>query len=303
LATLAESYADPGAAAALAMVLPLGNPAIEVAFVNGFSTPVVYQKLRVRRSMPAPQQDDLVTWEIWNDSLHSRFSQRVEHGDERQLVDSNLQSYRESKFSFRNRPGVSVLAELEEIYTLNRMDFRRPLSLNAHPSWRESIEHDLVEVKETQLSDATKGVWLSKSTIKPASQNQVVRAEMLVRATDWHPIEQRLSVRKKDNIQYYALSELSFNLLASNWMPLWSSSNFSVPFQTSPLPAFPPSRAYLTPQLLEDEIFVRLPASPRIRALRLRELLTRSLPLNRSLNAISVSAGSFVATIAAMPSF
>ena len=64
----------------------------EVHQVRTPALPVVYQKLQVRRKANAPLREDVVTWEIWNDSSSGRFTHRAADGKGQQVSHIPLES-------------------------------------------------------------------------------------------------------------------------------------------------------------------------------------------------------------------
>src|SRR5262249_53434244 len=48
------------------------------AKLRAIEEPVIYQKLRVRRTTPASAGDETANWETWNDTARRRFRQSVE---------------------------------------------------------------------------------------------------------------------------------------------------------------------------------------------------------------------------------
>ncbi len=203
----------------------------EVHQTQSSALPVVYQKLQVRRKANAPLREDIVTWEIWNDSSSGRFAQRAAAGKGQQLshvpLDSLVAESRANDHSRLTRTksndrqseiaGVSpILLELGQIFRANRIDGRRPLSPTNYENWRKAIERKAERVGETDLSDGGKGLVLSTTPAGPFAPNSIIQADLVVRVDDWHPVAETLRVQGDEEIRDYELTETHFDLLALN---------------------------------------------------------------------------------------
>jgi len=82
----------------------------------------------------------------------------------------------------------SLGTEIERIYSKVGMDFGRPVSIFNHASWRKSIQdhRDQVEQQEGYVRLRTRnGV---------AKAGEIVEAEVLIRSSDWHAVEQSFTI-------------------------------------------------------------------------------------------------------------
>ena len=197
---------------------------------------VVYQKLRVQRRGAPPLENGSITWELWNDPTGDRFRQRVEDAKGRRLIDPRPEDTAEEGAGGRNQrqrqehvfqapshlnlPEVPpILRELDQILRSNRMNQRSPLSPIGYASWRKSIHRQSEEVKETSLPDGEKALTLTTAALAPFTANSIVKAELVIRAADWHPVAQRLEVQGENGVRDYDLTETDFEVLASNALP------------------------------------------------------------------------------------
>lgn len=198
--------------------------------------PVIYEKLQLRRRS-STRRPETVTWEIWNDMRNSRLRQRVEdmeglrflpvdrYGSPATQGRSDKGGNGESLSPVNDRsaqfrvPLPPVLAELKEVFQSNQADFGRPLSQANYEAWRRSIRDKSEEVVETKLANGDKALILRASGQGPFLPNAIVNAELMVRAGDWHPVEQRLQVQKEDGIVNYELGEVAFDVVALNVLP------------------------------------------------------------------------------------
>lgn len=180
--------------------------------------PVVYQKLQVRRKATPPLREEIATWEIWNDSSSGRFSQRAAYGNGQKFSHVPLESLVvESPAKAGSTADLSpILVELGQIFRANRLDGRRPLSPSNYDAWRKAVNRQGERVEETNLSDGGKGWVLSTSATGPFAPNSIIRADLVVRVEDWHPIAEILRVQGYDEIRDYEVTETEFNLLALN---------------------------------------------------------------------------------------
>lgn len=200
--------------------------------------PVVYQKLRVQRKGRAYQEDSSVTWEIWNDTTGDRFRQRVEDSKGQRLIDPRPENLAGGDGAARNQqpgrkdalraaPGQSdcqevpsILLDLDQVLRSNRMNHRDPLSPIGYASWRKSIRRQTEEVRETTLPGGEKALALLTAALAPSPPvNAIVKAELVIRTEDWHPVAQRIQVQGENGVRDYDLTETEFEVLASNALP------------------------------------------------------------------------------------
>jgi len=189
---------------------------------------VVYQKLQVRRKAGVPLRDDIVTWEIWNDSSSGRFSQRAAVGNAHKLSHVPLGSLptetrKEEKLGSTQTGNTGqseltavapILLELGQIFRVNRIDGRKPLAPTTYETWRRTIEPKAERVERTELSDGEKALVVSTSTKGPFAPHSIIRADLVVRVKDWHPVSEILRVQGSQEIRDYELTETDFGLLA-----------------------------------------------------------------------------------------
>ena len=75
------------------------------------------------------------------------------------------------------------------------------------------------EVVEQQLPDGRSALTLITTPTGPFAINAIMKAELVVRTDDWHPVEQRLEVQARDEVRKYELTETGFDILALNLLP------------------------------------------------------------------------------------
>jgi len=181
--------------------------------------PVIYQQIEVHSYYSGSPQQDFVTWETWTDGKGHRLRQRVKDASGARFVPSETHQ----PASLADSPSApelpAVLAELEQVLLVNRMDIQRPLSPAAYETWRSSIQPRSEEVIETKFPGGDKALTIKTNVAEPFAPNSIVEAEFMVRVEDWHPLMQRFKVRREKGIQNFELTETTFQVLALNTLP------------------------------------------------------------------------------------
>jgi hypothetical protein len=191
----------------------------EAQRIQKIAAPVVYRSLRLRSRSSAPRTPQNVSWEIWNDVTHSRYRQRVEDGNGRRFIAEEMDLERLGPSPLQSASVPSVLVELQQILRANQMDARHPLSAAAYETWRRTLSRKTEEVTRNELPDGNAALTLTTTPAGPFTLNAIVKAELIVRTEDWHPVEQRLQAQAKNEIREYELTETRFDVLALNVVP------------------------------------------------------------------------------------
>jgi len=262
----------------------------ELRQLGSVSQPVVYRKLRVQRLESIAREDSL-TWELWSHPAgQGRFRQRVEDGQGRRFIDSSLGEH--GKVSAQAGPDLSeqlqskranlaperqaessvlprLLQELEHVFQANHLDWRAPLSPAAYAAWRQSVPGEAEQVIETKLPDGSRALALTTAVAGPLPVNAVVKAELVVRAQDWHPVQQSLRVQGEKGLRDYELVEIQFQVIALNTLPPSIFPDVNLP--QAPLPRWPRAAPAATPtadELMTAEMEAQF-ALHRLQACRL----------------------------------
>ena len=225
--------------------------------------PVVYKKLRVERRESTSQMGSSVTWEIWNDAVGGGFRQRVEDSKGKKLVDPKSERTLTEGGSPHRVPAtkdphrvltgpsdhqdlLAILQDLDQVLQSNRMNRRDPLSPTGYASWRNSIRPQSEEVRETILPDGERGLTLLTAALAPPAVDSIVRAELVIRVEDWHPVAHRFQVQGQHGTRNYDLTEIEFQILASNALPhsIFEDTSVSAPLVLTQ-PATPPQSVLL----------------------------------------------------------
>lgn len=175
--------------------------------------PVVYQKLQLRRTDQAASRDNSVSWEIWNDMTNSRLRQSIVDKDGRRFLP--LATSRGLAETGRRRSLDSdIVRELEQVLHANHLDLRQPLSAVSYQSWRNSLGQKHEKVSKSRLANGRQSWTLRTSVVGAAQVGQVAEALLIVRADDWHPVEQRLHVKAEEGERVYELTETDFQVIS-----------------------------------------------------------------------------------------
>jgi len=196
--------------------------------------PVVHQKFAVRRR-PTTGPDQAGILEIWSD---------IERGQlKRQGCDS-------------------LWEELQQVFRANRMAGEPPLSATAYQSWRVSINKKQEEVLAGTLADGTQA-WTLKTTAEaPVGPQQIMEAELTVRASDWRPVREAFRVQGESGVREYELTAITVEIVARNSLPpdLFAERRVSLPPLRPPRLAAPLVATPLSAASVGREEFAELEA-------------------------------------------
>lgn len=224
--------------------------AAETQRIQQVTRPVVHQKIRVRKRSGALKPEWPVTWEMWRDESSNRVSQQVEDPNGLPRVPLT------GGWGPQHDPALSspVLSELRQILQANHMDALRPLSPASYQSWRQSIQPKSQQVIETRLPDGAKALALTTTAAGPFAVNAAVKAELVIRTEDWHPVEQRLWVQKEGGLVDFELTEVAYNVLAFNALPPLLLADLAPPASPIPLPRLATPPRALSPAFSEADV-------------------------------------------------
>jgi hypothetical protein len=155
--------------------------------------PVLYQQLRVRRRNARGEETSNV--EIWQDIDNLRIRKVVSP-----QADNNA---------------MPVLTDLEHILRANNYE-PPPLSVVGFRAWRERLadKHDTVE--QLRTDDDVAAIRLKTEVAATTENGRITSSELIVRAADYHPIEQKFTVNSTDGPQEFEFRETSFAVMSLN---------------------------------------------------------------------------------------
>jgi len=161
--------------------------AAEQESLRRVATPVVCQRLAVRRTSAGRAPDQVADLEIWSD---------VEGGQVRQM---------------RSEP---LWKELEGIFEANHMAGKPPLSASWFQSWRASIVAKQERVIATKLAGGDQTLTVKTTAEGPFKLHQIIEASLTVHTTDWRPVAAILRVQYETGIREYQLTALKSEVVS-----------------------------------------------------------------------------------------
>lgn len=113
---------------------------------------------------------------------------------------------------------AALWQELEAVYAKNDLDFSRPVSAANHAAW---LAGSVPAKEEVDQEGAYLRIRMRSADAPDAGE--IVAAELVVRATDWHPVEQTWMVYGNDGTRQYRIVETAIEVSAltpqfANWM-------------------------------------------------------------------------------------
>jgi hypothetical protein len=174
------------------------------------SQPVIHQRLQLRRKTQT--KEEAIDWETWHDLGNARFAQKC---DGCLAVPAEAKSEVSVTDTRHQTPGT-LLSTLKAVFAANQMDARRPLSASSYQSWRDSLVQKREEVTRIKLSSGTQALTLRTLASGSINEGQIAEATFTVRAADWHPVEQRLTVKVAGGTEVYELTETQSEVVSLN---------------------------------------------------------------------------------------
>ncbi len=112
--------------------------------------------------------------------------------------------------ALRPSGGDAVWRDVERILKTNGMD--RPLSALAYERWRGSVPRSRESVERTTLEDGSEAFALDTEAAAPHRPDTIVASTLVVRASDWRPVQQNLRVQVENDVVRYDLTEVAFDV-------------------------------------------------------------------------------------------
>ncbi|HEX2523117.1 MAG TPA: hypothetical protein VHP35_13420, partial [Terriglobia bacterium] len=215
----------------------------ESARIAEVTEPVIHQQFQITRLKDgkSPQSTYL---EIWHDKKGNRWRQETE---EAAAVSGVLMSKGPATRN-RSHQGTGttdhpVIQELQNVLKSNDLN-QNPVSVSAFTAWRSKLRNPTESITETVLENGAEALTITTAATEPVADNQIAKAEFVVRRNDWHPVEQRLNVSEPDGFRSYQIRETSFEVVALGSL---GASVFEQPVLPPPLAlqTSPPNRTPL----------------------------------------------------------
>ena len=229
----------------------------QAASIRSTTQPVIHQRLQLRRRTQA--KEETVRWETWNEVSGGRFHQIVDDTETRRHGDTvNVSASSPSpRVTVSPRPEAVLLADLNRVLAANGMDPKHPLSATSYKSWRDSLGEKQEDVAKTKLSGGSDALTLRTLAVGSVNEGQIAEATFTVRRSDWHPVEQRLSVKAESGIVIYELAETDSEVVSlaqidpkifasaatASSSPSTANTVTATPDAVSPLPTSPLSQS------------------------------------------------------------
>jgi anti-sigma factor RsiW len=164
--------------------------------------PVRHQRLALRR-MRAASTSEPLTIELWYDEERARFRQSVEVDGQRRFLSAVVPT-----------ATPTLLHELNESLRANEIDTQRPLSASTFARWRQSLKGYSDQVTRGHNDRGVEVLMLRTTRTNPPAIGQISEATLVVRARDWHPVEQQWQVQTADGVRGYQLIETRFVMMS-----------------------------------------------------------------------------------------
>ena len=182
----------------------------------------VYQKLRVTEET-TPRVS--ATVQTWNAQRPERF-----HESDEDTKDS-----------------TALVWNVKAVYGANHLRWNEPLSPEAFHAWADSVAERQETLQEEPLENGERGYRLvARLGPEKATQgnNMIQSMELLVRASDWHAVEARLTTFDHARMHTYEVAELEHKLIPLTQLPgnfFSETSESSAPVADTGIPGMPGS--------------------------------------------------------------
>jgi len=225
-------WALSGAVAALAMVFFLGHLSLkhnltvndvlsrseqESASSASRASTVVFQKIRITDSA-APQHP--VTVQLWSDHRLGRYREV--------MVSSPAAGTDRGSRKPQANPAQSgqeqLLSDLHGVFDANQLPRNAAVSASAFRSWTQAGGRKEESIREDRLANGEKVYRLSAQASSPAStaagDSPFLRTmELLVRASDFHAVEERLTLSSRAGERTFEIAELEYRFASPSELP------------------------------------------------------------------------------------
>jgi hypothetical protein len=165
--------------------------AAQSAVLRSTKEPVVHHKLRIQFHSAAQDSHTLLDYESWRDFRNGRFGEAISSG----ASDSS----------------DKCMNDLRRVYAANHLDWQSPLSAEAYERWSATLVGGRASVARGHGDSSGAAPWLILTTFAtPNPQgDEIGKAQLVVRRSDWHPVSVRLSLKDRE----YEISEVVFQVV------------------------------------------------------------------------------------------
>ncbi len=190
--------------------------------IKSESEAVLYQQFQIKRRTARNQEsvkEETLKIELWQDAANSRLRRIVlpeSSGENKNQNSNNIQPAALSITDVVPSNQQTIASELEQILKANNFEPPHPLSVEGYRAWRNSLLSKQDTVEEEKTGDGISVLRLKTEIPAPFNEGQVISANLVVRARDYHPLEQKLRVKTASGEQEYEVLETSFAVMSLN---------------------------------------------------------------------------------------
>lgn len=201
----------------------------EANLLRRVSSPVVYQKVRLRRTALRASVEE-ATLEVWDDAAQGRIARR---GEDR------------------------LWRELDRALEANHLNGKPLVSARTFSSWRSAVRVQDESTERAKSPSGAPALLVRTFASGPHRENEIVEGELLLGGADWLPITQTWHVQGQDQIWQYELQAVEQSVVARNTVDVPALA--AIPSLPKPaVPLLPPATPALPvsagdPDLIELE--------------------------------------------------
>lgn len=196
--------------------------------IKSKSEPVLYQQFQIKRRTARNQESvkqETLKIELWQDTVNQRLRRVVlsessgepaQVGENKNQNSNNIQPAALSDTDGALSNQQTIASDLEQILKANNFEPPHPLSIEGYRTWRNSLSNKQETVEEGKTDDGVSVLRLKTEISAPFNEGQVISAKLVVRARDYHPLEQKLRVKTASGEQEYEMLETSFAVMSLN---------------------------------------------------------------------------------------
>ncbi|WP_188552856.1 hypothetical protein [Edaphobacter dinghuensis] len=184
--------------------------------------PVVYQKVRIEKTLSGSSPAESMVLETWSDVENLRlrestedWSQVITGNKEPQSLNahSDVNRQRHEKDGENHSSPPRLLHEIRSIYRDNHFKEGSPISLSDFSQWSNSSPDRRETVQELALDGSAKGYRITSEVEGPPADHKLRAIQIVVRAKDWHPVQENFIVATEEATQTYEIAELDYQIL------------------------------------------------------------------------------------------
>ncbi|HRH44353.1 MAG TPA: hypothetical protein PKY82_22150 [Pyrinomonadaceae bacterium] len=149
------------------------------------SQPVIYQKLKITTNGKSAILD------VWNDVDGLRIKRKVAPDDETK----------------------EVLQQFETAFGKSSAEIIKPLSSESYQNWSSRLTKKQEGVTRTKTDKDEEAFELSTKITGDQENGKIIQANLIVRESDWHPVNSSITIKTADGNQVFEVSEMTFRII------------------------------------------------------------------------------------------